>query len=239
MNEERKLITDEERRKIEAVKEELRRSEDHDDKLILKSTEDFLRRDGMTMEEKLMDMSRDDSPYKDSAMQQHFSSIKRIRALRGSIYIEIDEHDSYKATRLRALRTLGPLVSPEELKTYIAEHMNTSRLLSVPKFLKNLKLLAYMVRKAPHLFGEGTGGGTVKDILEESRAAIKEAIDYLKKNRDTMPASLYEVLTQKELDVTNKAEFVTYIGDDWEKELVDKERATTGINLLLTKNFKK
>lgn len=239
MAEERKFITEEERRKIEMVKEALRRSDDPDDKLILKSTEDFERQDGMTMEEKLIDISRDNSPYKTSMMQQRFSSIKRIRAVRGSIYIEIDEHDAYKAARLQALRTMGPLTSPEELKTYIAEHMNRSKLLSVPKFVRNLKLLSYMVRKAPQLFGEGTGGSTVRDILEDSRAAIKEALEYLRKHRDTMPPALYEVLTTKEIDIDNKAEFVTYLGDGWEKELDDKERAVTGTNLLLTKNFKK
>lgn len=239
MAEERKFITEEERKKIEQVKAALRMSEDPEDKLVLKSTEDFERQDGMTFEEKLQDIARDNSPYKTSMMQQRFSSIKRIRAVRGSIYIEIDEHDSYKATRLQALRTLGPLASPEELKTYIAEHMNTSKLLSVPKFVKNLKLLSYMVRKAPQLFGEGAGGSTVRDILEDARAAIKEALEYLRKHRDTMPPSLYKVLTTQDLDISNKAEFVTYLGGGWEKELDDKERATTGTNLLLTKNFKK
>lgn len=239
MKDERKFITEEERRKIEAVKAELRRSEDPDDKLILNSTEAFERQDGMTLEEKLIDISRDNSPYKTSMMQQRFSSIKRIRAVRGSIYIEIDEHDSYKATRLQALRTLGPLTEPEQLKTYIAEHMNTSKLLSVPKFLRNLKLLSYMIQKAPQLFGEGTGGSTVRDILEDSRAAIREALEYLRKHRDTMPPALYKALTQTDFDVSNKAEFVTYLGDGWERELDDKERATTGTNLLLTKNFKK
>ena len=239
MGYEARELTQEEKNKIESVKRLLQMSDKPIDKVKLADVERFERQAGMDFEERVLDLARDNTPYKSSRMQQRFSAIRKIAAVRGSILIEVDEQDSEEAAKLQAFRVLGPLASPEEVCKYVAEHTSRTTLLSIPRFVKNLRLILSMAKTAPEYFGEGTGGGTLKDIIEASKSAIREAREYLRRFKDAMPPGVYNMLRGGNVQLKNTAEFVTYLGEGWETELHKAGSITSAHNLLVTKNFKK
>lgn len=234
-----RLLTKEEQNKIDAVKELLRRSDEPIDKIKLADVERFERQAGMDFEAKVKDTAKDTTPYKDSRLQQNFSAIRKIAAVRGSILVEVDEKSAEDAAKLQAFRVLGPLASPEDIFKYVEEHASKTTMFSIPRFIKNLRLLIMMMKTMPQYFGEGTGGGVAKDIVEDSLAAIKEAREYLKRFRDAMPPGVYQLLRGGDVQLTNPSEFVDYLGDGWESDLTNAGKARTAHNLLVTKNFKK
>jgi hypothetical protein len=220
---------------LSKVKQALKESKDPDAYVKLSDIRQFERQQHMDLSEKILDASKDTTPYKDSRLQQHFSAIKSIRNIRGFIYIEVDELDSLNATKLKAFRVLGPMASPEEYRQYISEHTLKSVLLSVPKFVRNLRIVLNFAKTAPQYFGSGSGGGTLKDIIEESMGAIRDAREYLRLHRHNMPELLYEYLRNSEMQTNNKAEFVKYLGDDWESALIDSKKAQEAEYLIVGK----
>lgn len=234
-----RALTEKEKAKIDSVKRLLQMSNESIDKVKLADVERFERQAGMDFEERVKDTARDTTPYKDSRLQQNFSAIKKIVALRGCIYIEVDEHDAQEAAKLQAFRVLGPLASPEEVFKFVEEHASKSTLLSIPKFVRNLRVLMSMMKTMPQYFGEGTGGGAAKEIVEDSIAAIKEAREYLKKFRDAMPPGVYQLIRGGSIELTDTSKFVDYLGEGWESELTNMEKARQAHNILVTKNFKR
>ena len=239
MSYEGRLLTAEEQRRIDAVKNLLRESDKSIDKVKLADVERFERQAGMDFEERVKDLASDSTPYKDSRLQQNFSAIKKIVAVRGSIMIEVDEHDAQEAAKLQAFRVLGPLASPEEVFKYVADHASTTTLFSIPRFIKNLRILLMMMKTMPQYFGDGTGGGVAKDIVADSMAAIKEAREYLKLFRDAMPPGVYNLLRGGDVELRDQSKFVDYLGVGWESELMKAGNDKIAHNLLVTKNFKK
>ena len=232
-------LTVEERAKIDAVKRLLQESDKPIDKVKLADVERFERQAGMDFEEKVKDMARDNTPYKESMLQQNFSAIRRIVAVRGAILIEVDEHNAMEAAKLQAFRVLGPLATPEEMFKYIESHVSKTRLLSVPNFIRNLKLLIGMMKTMPQYFGESRGGTAAKDIIEESKAAIKEARAYLKRFENAMPPGVFALLNGGNVNLTDTSKFVDYLGEGWETDLHKAGNVISAHNLLVTKNFKK
>jgi hypothetical protein len=234
-----RLLTPEERRKIDAVKNLLRESDKPMNKVMLADVERFERQAGMDFEEKVKDFAKDDTPYKDSRLQQSFSAIKRISAVRGAILIDVDEHDAMEAAKIQAFRVLGPLASQEELFKYVEEHASKTTLLSVRQFMKNLRVLLSMMKTMPQYFGDGHGGSVAKDIVEASLAAIKDARAYLKKFQNAMPPGVFDMLNGGTVELTDQAKFVDYLGEGWESDLQRTDNVIAAHNLLVTKNFKK
>ena len=232
-------LTAEEKSKIEAVKKLLQESDKPIDKVKLADVERFERQAGMDFEERVKDMANDTTPYKDSRLQQNFSAIKKISAVRGAILIDVDEHDAMEAAKLQAFRVLGPLASQEEIFKYIEEHVSRTKLLSVPQFMKNLRLLICMMKTMPQYFGDGHGGSVAKDIVEASLAAIKDARAYLKKFQNAMPPGVFHLLNGGMVDLTDQSKFVDYLGEGWESDLQKTDNVIAAHNLLVTKNFKK
>jgi hypothetical protein len=234
-----RLLTPEEQRKIDAVKNLLRESDKPMNKVMLADVERFERQAGMDFEEKVKDLAKDDTPYKDSRLQQSFSAIKRISAVRGAILIDVDEHDAMEAAKIQAFRVLGPLASQEELFKYVEEHASKTTLLSVRQFMKNLRVLLSMMKTMPQYFGDGHGGSVAKDIVEASLAAIKDARAYLKKFQNAMPPGVFAMLNGGIVELTDQAKFIDYLGEGWESDLQKTDNVIAAHNLLVTKNFKK
>lgn len=234
-----RALTPEEKTKIEAVKRLLKESDKPINKVMLADVERFERQAGMDFEEKVKDLAKDNTPYKDSRLQQNFSAIKSISAVRGAILIDVDEHDAMEAAKIQAFRVLGPLASQEEIFKYIEEHVSRTKLLSVPQFMKNLRLLICMMKTMPQYFGDGHGGSVAKDIVEASLAAIKDARAYLKKFQNAMPPGVFSMLNGGMVELTDPAKFVDYLGEGWESDLQKTDNIIAAHNLLVTKNFKK
>lgn len=232
-------LTPEEKSKIDAVKRLLKESDKPMDKVLLSDVERFERQAGMDFEQRVKDMAQDSTPYKDSRLQQNFSAIRKISAVRGAILIDVDEHDAMEAAKIQAFRVLGPLATPEELYKYVEEHASRTKLLSVPQFMKNLKLLICMMKTMPQYFGDGHGGSVAKDIVEASIAAIKDARAYLKKFQNAMPPGVFAMLNGGMVELTDQAKFVDYLGEGWESDLQKTDNVVAAHNLLVTKNFKK
>jgi hypothetical protein len=152
-------------------------------------------------------------------MQQHFACIKRITSVRGFIYMDINEDISLKDASLEAFRVLGPLASEEEIKKYIADHQIKCTLLTIPKFLRNLKFLVYMVRTAPELFGASRGGGTVRDIVADGLGAVRDALEYLRLHQNSIPPQLYKLWTEGSLETSKHEDFVKHLGLDYHSVL--------------------
>ena len=222
----REALTKEQQQRMDAVRELLRMSKKADAKIHLADIDRLERQAGMTAEEKVLDTARDQTPYKDSRMQQLFSDIKAIKSVRGAIVIEVDEESALKAAKVAAFRTLGPLADPKDIINYVGEHQFKTTVLSVPRFIRNLKLLISLVQAAPENFGLGTGGGQIHDIIEESIGAIRDARAYLKANKEKLPEALYDMLRGHDLQVTDKRKFADYLGKDWQAELDAKEQTT-------------
>ena len=232
-------LTPEEKSKIDAVKRLLKESDKPMDKVLLSDVERFERQAGMDFEQRVKDMAQDSTPYKDSRLQQNFSAIRKISAVRGAILIDVDEHDAMEAAKIQAFRVLGPLATPEELYKYVEEHASKTKLLSVPRFMKNLRLLICMMKTMPQYFGDGHGGSVAKDIVEASIAAIKDARAYLKKFQNAMPPGVFAMLNGGMVELTDQAKFVDYLGEGWESDLQKTDNVVAAHNLLVTKNFKK
>lgn len=177
------------------------------------------RRASMTPVERLDEIAKDNTPYKEDKLQQNFSSIRSIKAINGFIVIEVDEANSRQAAIDAAFRVLGLLAPEEEVKRYIAEHTNKTTMMSVKTFKRNLRNLAVMVAQLPQYFGAGRGGTAAKDIMKEGFAAIREAKKYLIKNAHTIPPMILEALLGDEIQTCDTEKFKSYLGDGWEAQL--------------------
>lgn len=234
-----KLITPEDQAKLNSVKELLKLSKEPIDKVKLADVERFERQAGMKPHEKIEDSKQDESMYKDSRLQQHFACIKSIKAIRGYIYMDINEDVSFKDASLEAFRVLGPLASDEEVKKYIADHQIRCTLLTVPKFLRNLKFLVYMVRTTPELFGASRGGGTVRDIVADGLGAVRDALEYLRLHQNSIPPQLYKLWTEGSLETSKHEDFVKHLGVDYHSVLATEGNLSTANTLLIrSKNLR-
>lgn len=177
------------------------------------------KRASMTAVERLDEIAKDNTPYKDDRLQQNFSSIRSIKSVNGFIVVEVDENDSRQAAIDAAFRVLGPLAPEAEIKKYIAEHTNKTTMMSVKKFKRNMQNLAVMVAQLPQYFGAGRGGTAAKDIMKEGLAAIREAKKYLIKNAHTIPPMILEALLGDELQTCDTEKFKSYLGEGWQDQL--------------------
>lgn len=177
------------------------------------------KRASMTAVERLDELAKDNTPYKDDRLQQNFSSIKSIKAINGFIVVDIDENNSRQAAIDAAFRVLGPLAPEADIKKYIAEHTNRTTMMSVKKFKRNMQNLAMMVAQLPQYFGAGRGGTAAKDVMKEGLAAIREAKKYLIKNAHTIPPMILEALLGDELQTCDTEKFKSYLGEGWEDHL--------------------
>lgn len=222
----RAALSTEQQQRLDAVRNLLRMSKEPASKVHLADVDRFERQAGMTAEEKVYDTTNDQTPYKDSRMQQHFSNIKAIKAVKGAIVVEVDEENSLKEAKVSAFRALGPLADEKAIIQYVGDHALKTTVFSIPKFLRNLRILVSLVQIAPENFGDGHGGGQVKDILEEAVGAIRDARAYLKANKEKLPEALYDLLRGGDLKVTDKRKFADYLGSGWQAELDKKEKTT-------------
>lgn len=228
----REALSTDQQQRMDAVRELLRRSKDPLDKVKLSDIDRFERQAGMTSAQMAKDLASDPTPYKDSQMQQHFGAIKRISAVNGAILIEVDEENSLQAAKLKAFRVLGPLADQETYFRYIEEHRAKTTMITVPKFIKHLRLLMAMVQIAPEHFGANSGGGEIRDIVDASMGAIRDARAYLRANKEKLPEGVYNYLRGGELQLTDKREFATYLGEDWEKDAENQYRASQALDLI-------
>ena len=228
----REALSKEQQERMDAVRNLLRLSKEPASKVLLSDVDRFERQAGMTAAEKVLDTANDNTPYKDSRMQQDFGCIKAIKSVHGAIVIEVDEAKALKEAKVSAFRVLGPLATDKQIIDYVGEHQFKTTILSVPKFIRNLKSLISLAQVAPENFGLGTGGGHIHDILEDAVGAIRDARAYLRANKEKLPEALYDMLCGHDLQVTDKKKFVDYLGKDWEAELSVKEKVT---NLVLGK----
>ena len=228
----RDALTQDQQQRMDAVRELLRHSKDPVDKVKLQDIDKFERQAGMDPMQIIKDNAKIQTPYQDSAMQQHFTSIRRIVAVNGAILIEVDEDDSLKAAKLKAFRVLGPLADQEEVFKYIEDHRAKTTMLTVPKFIRNLKMLMSLVQIAPENFGAANGGGEVRDIIDASMGAIRDARAYLRANKEKLPEGVYNYLRGGVMQTTDKREFVKYLGKDWEKDAENAYRASRTLDLI-------
>lgn len=191
----------------------------------LKKIETLERRAKMSVTEQLEDMANHQDPYANSKMRQSFPTIKNVVAMKGHILIIVDEGYAMKLAMDEAVNVLGPLEEPQKLLEYAESHRNKTTLLSIGKFMNNLSDLLYLAKNHPEMFGSDSGGGQLKDFLDASKAAIKEAHQYLIKNfgngigdvpRDVMGFHTPEIKDLKE--------FASILGEDWENELTPEQR---------------
>ena len=218
----RAALTEEQKSKLDAIRELHRHSHDPVDKEKLRTIEKFERQAGMTTVQKIQDEAKDDYDYKGSGLNQLFSTIKHITSYKGYILIDVDEYKAQERAKLQAFHALGPLATDEEYFEYVAKHSSKTTLLTINKFVKNLKLLVTMVQMHPELFGLSSGGSAVRDVLDEAFGAIKEARAYLKQHRHEMPEWLYNMLRGGDLQTTDKRKFIEYLGDDWQRAVSDR-----------------
>lgn len=228
----REALSNDQKQRMDAVRELLRHSKDPIDKVKLSDIDRFERQAGMDATQIIKDNSRHQADYQHASMQQHFSAIRRIVAVNGAILIEVNEEDSLKAAKLKAFRVLGPLAPQEEVFKYIEEHRAKTTMLTVPKFIKNLKLMMQIVQIAPENFGADNGGGEVRDIIDASMGAIRDARAYLRANKEKLPEGLYNYLRGGEMQTTDKREFAKYLGNDWEKDAENSYRAARTLDLI-------
>lgn len=231
--ENRTPVTEKDRAKLDAVRNLLRASKDPNAALKLEDIDRFERQAGMTASEKIEDMKKDNSQYKEARLLQRFSSIKGIYGVRGCIYIDVDEHKSLEAAKLKAFRVLGPLAPAEEVKQYIANNTEHSKVLTVPMFRQNLQTVLMMVAHAPEYFGEGRGGGEIRDIVEASKAAIRDARGWLFKHRHVIPEQTYKMLASQPVQLNDEKDFALLLGDEWKKDLVAAANQSSATRLII------
>lgn len=187
--------------------------------------------------EQLEDMAKDRDPYADSKMQQTFPTIKNVVPIKGRILIIVDENYATKLALEEAVNVLGVLAKPQDIMEYVEEHKNRTTLLTVGKFMRNLSNLLYLAKNHPDMFGSGNGGGPLKDFMEASRAAIKEAHDYLIRTYGNEVGDV--PATELGFDVpetTNLREFAEILGNDWEEELTPEQHFNMFGSLLRDKS---
>ena len=89
-----------------------------------------------------------------------------------------------------------------------------------------------IVQIAPENFGADNGGGEVRDIIDASMGAIRDARAYLRANKEKLPEGLYNYLRGGEMQTTDKREFAKYLGNDWEKDAENSYRAARTLDLI-------
>lgn len=227
------IISNEQKQRADAVRFMLQHSNDPEDKIDLEYMDKFEKRANMTLTEKLKDMSSNPVKNVDDRLKQRFDCIRGIFSVRGAIYIDVDEHKALLQAKHKAFRVLGPNVDEETYKNYVAENMPKSTILSIRKLLRNIKTLSTMVATNPTAFGDGHGGGEIRDIMEACLGAIKDARAYLKRKRYDMPEGTYELLYGGDLQSTDKKSFAQYIGEDWDKHLDNKLHTDAAERLII------
>lgn len=229
----REALSEEQKKQLDAIRELHRHSHDPADADKLRTIDKFERQAGMTAVQKMEDDGKEDYAYKGSQLNQLFTTIRRITSYKGYILIEVDEDKAEKQARVRAFHVLGPLATDEEYFKYVADHSNKTTLLTINKFMRNLKLLVTMVQQHPERFGLGSGGSAVRDVLDEAFGAIKEARAYLKTHRHEMPEWLYNFLRGGELQTTDKRKFIERLGDDWERVVAAKHNVADATSIII------
>lgn len=185
--------------------------------------------------EQMQDMAKEDTPYKLDKMQQHLSSIRCVKSIRGMIFIGVDHYSSRKAATERAIRVLGLHVSPEKLKEYVDAHAYKDTLMSVKKFVTKLRTLATEVAIAPELFGEGRGGSDIKEFFKESIEAVREARRFWEKfqNGDMLKSDAFrEEVTAPDFSTSDTADIKNYLGDDYKLIIRDEGNVVSGMKLV-------
>lgn len=185
--------------------------------------------------EQMQDLAKDNSDYKTDKLQQHFSSIRSIKAVNGMIFISVDSHSSRKAATERAIRVLGLHVTPEKLKEYIDAHTYSDTLMSVSNFVGKLRIVALAVAQCPELFGKDRGGGEVAELFKEAKQAIREARAFWRKfkNGDMLKhKETRDFLTSPDFSTSDKASIKNYLGEDYKLLVRDEGNVVSGMNLL-------
>lgn len=229
----RDALTTEQKAKLDAIRELHSHSHDPIDKVKLRTIEKFERQAGMTVVQKMEDEAKTDYAYKGSGLNQMFSTIKRIVGHRGFILIEVDEAKSAERARLQAFQALGPLATAEDLYKYVEDHTDRTVLLTIPRFIKNLKNFVAIVAAQPERFGKNTGGSAAREVMDEAIGAIRDAREYLRQHKNELPEEWYNFFRGGDLQTTDKRKFVEYLGSDWEREVTNIGKAIDATNIMV------
>ena len=229
----REALTPQQRAQLDAIRELHAHSHDPADKAKLRTIEKFERQAGMTVVQRAEDEAREDYAYKGTGLNQMFSTIKRIIGYKGSILIEVDEAKSAEKARLQAFHSLGPLASAEDIYKYVADHTDHTVLLTIPRFIKNLRTFVALVASHPEKFGKDTGGSAAREVMDECLGAIRDARSYLKQHKNELPEDWYNFLAGGDLQTTDKRKFVEYLGKDWEIEVSKIGKSIDATNIMV------
>lgn len=229
----REALTTAQQAQLDAIRELHSHSHDPADKAKLRTIEKFERQAGMTAVERVQDEAREDYAYKGSALNQMFSTIKRIIGYKGSILIEVDEAKSAEKARMQAFHSLGPLAKAEDIYKYVEDHTDHTVLLTIPRFLKNLRNFVALVASHPERFGQHSGGSAAREVMDECLGAIRDARAYLKQHRNELPEDWYNFFTGGDVQTTDKRKFVEYLGKDWEKEVAKIGKSVDATNIMV------
>lgn len=229
----RAALTDEQRAKLDALRELHAHSHDTVDKIKLRTIDKFERQAGMTVIQRVEDEAKDDYAYKGSGLNQMFSTIKRIVGYKGSILIEVDEAKSAEKAKLQAFQNLGPFATPEEIFKYVEDHTDHTVMLTIPRFIKNLRNFVAYVAGHPERFGKNTGGSAAREVMDEALGAIRDARAYLKQHKHELPEDWYNFFNGGDVQTTDKRKFIEYLGKDWETEVAKIGSAVDATNIMI------
>ena len=229
----REALSEDQKKQLDAIRELHRHSHDPADAEKLRTIDKFERQAGMTAVQRMEDDGKEDYAYKGSKLNQLFTTIRRITTHKGYILIDVDEAEAERQARVKAFHVLGPLAPEEDIFKYVADNSNKTTLLTINRFMRNLKILVTMVQQHPERFGLGTGGSAVRDVLDEAFGAIKEARAYLKAHRHEMPEWLYNFLRGGDMQTTDKRKFIEHLGKDWDRVVAATHNVTDATRLFI------
>lgn len=153
----------------------------------------------------------------DSLMRVNFPSLRAIKHTNGVIMVVADDNTALKQAIEEAHGALGPAASDKDIMDYAEKNRVRTTMMSVRTFKRNFANVLRMCNGNAELFGAGSGGGQLKDIYSEGKAAIQEAERFWEKNNKVLTKAMRDFMNIGQ--TTDETMFQQIAGKDWKADI--------------------
>lgn len=167
--------------------------------------------------ERLREIAKSRQNVHDSLMRVNFPSLRAIKHTNGVIMVVADDAAAMKQAITEAEAVLGPAATSKEIMDYAEKNRVKTTMMSVSIFKRNLMNVLRMCNGNSEVFGAGSGGGQLKDIYTEGKAAIQEAERFWEKNNKVLTKEMKDFMNIGQ--TTDEVMFNNIAGKNWRADI--------------------
>ena len=167
--------------------------------------------------ERLKEIAKQRQHIQDSLLRVNFPSLRAIKHTNGVIMVVADDNAALKQAIEEANGVLGPAASNKDIMAYAEKNRVKTTMMSVRTFKRNFANVLRMCNGNAEVFGAGSGGGQLKDIYTEGKAAIQEAEKFWEKNNNVLTKEMRDFMNIGQ--TTDENLFTKIAGKDWKADI--------------------